>query len=91
MLKDLNYWNVELQEAYYSPVEANERFKNLNSNIYFHLSCVQIHSFGLLIIIVSRILFNLIVPLFTFKIRNIYFIIKFNLEIIFISLSIKTE
>ena len=30
MLKDLNYWNVELQEAYYSPVEANERFKNLN-------------------------------------------------------------
>ena len=29
MLKDLNYWNVELQEAYYS-IEANERFKNLN-------------------------------------------------------------
>ena len=26
-LKDLNYWNVELQEAYFSPVEVNERFK----------------------------------------------------------------
>ena len=29
MLKDLNYWNVELQEAYYSAKEANERFKDL--------------------------------------------------------------
>ena len=28
MLKDLNYWNVELQEAYYSPIEVNERYKN---------------------------------------------------------------
>ena len=28
-LKDLNYWNVELQEAYFSPIEVNERFKNL--------------------------------------------------------------
>ena len=28
MLKDLNYWNVELQEAYFSPIEVNERFKN---------------------------------------------------------------
>ncbi len=28
-LKNLNYWNVELQEAYFSPKEANERFKNL--------------------------------------------------------------
>ena len=26
-LKNLNYWNVDLQEAYYSPKEANERFK----------------------------------------------------------------
>ena len=30
MLKDLNYWNVDLQEAYFSPKEANERFKNLD-------------------------------------------------------------
>ena len=28
-LKDLNYWNVELQEAYFSPVEANKRFQNI--------------------------------------------------------------
>jgi len=27
-LKHLNYWNVELQEAYFSAIEANERFKN---------------------------------------------------------------
>ncbi len=27
MLEDLTYWNVDLQEAYYSPVEANERYK----------------------------------------------------------------
>ena len=26
-LKNLNYWNVDLQEAYYSSIEANERFK----------------------------------------------------------------
>ena len=28
-LQELNYWNVELQEAYYSAEEANERFKSL--------------------------------------------------------------
>ena len=28
-LKNLNYWNVELQEAYASPKEVRERFKNL--------------------------------------------------------------
>ena len=28
MLNNLNYWNVELQEAYFSPIEANERYKN---------------------------------------------------------------
>tara|TARA_Y100000591_G_C21460809_1_gene510733 strand:+ start:456 stop:650 length:195 start_codon:yes stop_codon:yes gene_type:complete len=27
-LKNLNYWNVELQEAYFSALEANERFKS---------------------------------------------------------------
>ena len=26
-LQNLNYWNVDLQEAYYSAKEANERFK----------------------------------------------------------------
>ena len=29
LLKNLNYWNVELQEAYLSPKEVNERFRNL--------------------------------------------------------------
>ena len=30
-LKDLNYWNVELQEPYYSPQEVNERYKILRN------------------------------------------------------------
>ena len=29
MLKDLNYWNVDLQEAYYSHIEVKVRYKNL--------------------------------------------------------------
>ena len=29
MLKDLNYWNVDLQEAYFSPAEVKERLKSL--------------------------------------------------------------
>ena len=29
MLQDLSYWNVDLQEAYFSPKEVNERFKKL--------------------------------------------------------------
>ncbi len=28
-INQLTYWNVDLQEAYFSPKEANERFKNL--------------------------------------------------------------
>ena len=28
MLKDLNYWNVELQEAYFSPKEVKERVES---------------------------------------------------------------
>ena len=28
-LEKLNYWNVELQKAYFSPIEANERYKSL--------------------------------------------------------------
>ena len=28
-LKDLNYWNVDLQEAYFSPKEVKDRVKNL--------------------------------------------------------------
>ena len=29
LLNNLNYWKVELQEAYLSPKEVNERFRNL--------------------------------------------------------------
>ena len=29
-LENLNYWNVELQEAYYSPVEAKAKHEALN-------------------------------------------------------------
>ena len=29
MLNNLNYWNVELQEAYFSPIEVNQKYKNL--------------------------------------------------------------
>tara|TARA_B110000967_G_scaffold202221_1_gene240707 strand:- start:284 stop:484 length:201 start_codon:yes stop_codon:yes gene_type:complete len=28
-LEDLNYWNVELQEAYYSPIEAKKKYNEL--------------------------------------------------------------
>ncbi len=30
-LQKLNYWNVELQEAYFSPIEVNEKFRILDS------------------------------------------------------------
>jgi hypothetical protein len=29
LLSELNYWSVELQEPYYSPLEVNERYKNI--------------------------------------------------------------
>jgi len=29
-LENLNYWNVELQEAYYSPVEVKIKYEELN-------------------------------------------------------------
>ena len=32
MLKDLNYWNVELQEAYFSPKEVKERVESKKNN-----------------------------------------------------------
>tara|TARA_B100000524_G_C23577967_1_gene344287 strand:+ start:692 stop:886 length:195 start_codon:yes stop_codon:yes gene_type:complete len=28
-LDQLNYWNVDLQEAYYSPIEVKKRLQNL--------------------------------------------------------------
>ena len=29
-IKQLTYWNVELQEAYFSPREAQQRYEELN-------------------------------------------------------------
>ena len=31
-LNQLNYWNVDLQEAYFSPLEVNESFKKFKKN-----------------------------------------------------------
>ena len=31
-LANLNYWNVSLQEAYYSPIEAKIRFEEIKKN-----------------------------------------------------------
>ena len=31
-LNQLNYWNVELQEAYFSPLEVKERLNRLDKN-----------------------------------------------------------
>ena len=28
-LRNLNYWNVEFQEAYFSPIEVNKKYKLL--------------------------------------------------------------
>ena len=28
-LENLNYWNVDLQEAYYSPIEVKKKIKDL--------------------------------------------------------------
>ncbi len=32
-LNQLNYWNVDLQEAYYSPIEVNERVKTIKNKV----------------------------------------------------------
>ena len=32
-LENLNYWNVELQEAYYSPVEVKIKYEELKKKI----------------------------------------------------------
>ena len=30
-IENLHYWNVELQEAYFSPLEVNQRYKKLKN------------------------------------------------------------
>ena len=32
-LDELNYWNVELQEAYFSPLEVNESYKKFKKKV----------------------------------------------------------
>ena len=32
-LENLTYWNVDLQEAYYSPIEVNERVKTIKNKV----------------------------------------------------------
>ena len=32
LLENLNYWNVELQEAYYSPIEVKIKYEELNKS-----------------------------------------------------------
>ena len=34
-LNELTYWNVELQEPYFSPKEAQERYEELNKKLEF--------------------------------------------------------
>ena len=35
-INQLTYWNVELQEAYFSPKEAQQRYEELNKNENFN-------------------------------------------------------
>ena len=42
-LENLNYWNVELQEAYFSYLEASKKRQELLTSYSFHLLCVHIH------------------------------------------------
>ena len=55
-LDDLQYWNVELQEAYFSYVEASK--KGTRRVIHFHPLCDQIHCEGFFNIIFSSHVFN---------------------------------
>ena len=32
LLENLNYWNVEFQEAYYSPIEVKIKYEELNKS-----------------------------------------------------------
>ena len=40
-LKNLNYWNVDLQEAYFSPIEVNERFKKIKKKKFISIYYVS--------------------------------------------------
>ena len=58
-VEDLNYWNVELQEAYFSFKEASKKRKiKKKILIYFHRSCDHIQCSGFFNIISSKTLFK---------------------------------
>ena len=40
-LKDLSYWNVELQEAYFSTLEVNERYKKLKKKLNLFIRTIH--------------------------------------------------
>ena len=42
-LENLNYWDVDLQEAYFSQLRLKLKSKIKKNKYYFHLLCVQIH------------------------------------------------
>ena len=35
-LENLNYWNVELQEAYFSPIEVKKRYEGLKKSKWYN-------------------------------------------------------
>ena len=53
-LENLNYWNVDKQEAYFSYVESSIKREKEDYSL-FHRSCVQIHCSTFFRIIFSRI------------------------------------
>ena len=54
-LKNLNYWNVDLQEAYFSPIEANKDLKAKKKNKFISIYYVSRSiDQGFLIIIFSK-------------------------------------
>ena len=57
-LNDLNYWNVDLQEAYFSPIEANERYQSLKENNLFPPVMCPYPSIRIFLIISSKTMFN---------------------------------
>ena len=54
LLENLNYWNVDLQEAYYSPLEAKIKYEEIKkkitiiSNDYVSISIAQALSISFL-------------------------------------------
>ena len=41
MLKDLSYWNVDLQEAYFSPIEVKESYNKFEEIDFISIGYVS--------------------------------------------------